>query len=436
MTARHCSSLAPSRIACALACATVISLAAADARAQVIAVTGATVHTEPGKVIDDATVIVRDGVVRGVGKNLAIPNGARIIDGRGRVVTAGFIAASTRLGLSEVSLESGSSRGRFPSEQDGGSIHASYDVRDSYDANSVAIPVARAQGVTSAVVTPYGGLVSGTSAWFSLTPGRTSEVLVAGAIAIYAPVGAVAGGIGLLPSSTSPGWLALSRLRELFDDARAYGRQKNAFERNQLRGLAASRLDLEALLPLLAGRIPLVLRAERSSDIEAGLRLAKDYGVRLVIEGGTEAWLVADELARARAAVILDPAENLPNDFDSTNVRDDNATVLADAGVAVAIARLGSAHNVGELRQLAGIAVANGLSPERALASVTTVPAQVFGVDRGTIAVGKPADLVVWSGDPFELSTRAEHVLIAGKEQDLRTRQTLLFERYRDLAKP
>lgn len=417
------------------ACAAVLGLCllAPAARAQVIAITGATVHTEPGQVVEGATVVVRDGVIRGVGKNLPVPSGARVIDGSGRVVTAGFIAASSRLGLTEISLEGGSSRGTFAGEQNGSSVHASYDVRDSYNANSVAIPVARAQGVTSAVVAPHGGLVSGTSGWFSLAPGRVRDVLVAGAVAVYAPAGAAAMGPG--PASAN-GSLALARLRELFDDARAYGRQKNAFNRNQMRDLAASRLDLEALQPLVQGRIPLVLRADRVSDIEAGLRMARDYGLRLVIEGGAEAWLLADELAQARAAVILDPTENLPSDFDSTNVRDDNAAVLANAGVAVAIARLGSAHNVGNLRQLAGIAVANGLSPERALAAVTTVPAQIFGVDRGTIAAGRPADLVVWSGDPFELSTRAEHVIIAGQEQYLGSRQTLLFERYRDLAKP
>jgi imidazolonepropionase-like amidohydrolase len=118
------------------------------------------------------------------------------------------------------------------------------------------------------------------------------------------------------------------------------------------------------------------------------------------------------------------------------HVRDDAATVLAAAGVDVALSGLGGASNVRTLRQLAGIAVAQGLSPQAALAAITTVPARLFGLDRGRIRPGAVADLVVWSGDPFELSTRAEHVIIAGKEQSTRTRQTLLLERYRKLPAP
>jgi imidazolonepropionase-like amidohydrolase len=363
-----------------------------------------------------------------VGPNVPVPAGARRIDATGKVVTAGLIDASTRIGLAEVELEQSTVDGSFPG---GGEdvVHAAYRALDGYNPHSVAIPVTRAGGVTSVVTAPQGGLVSGTSAWVQLVDEATgAEPVLTPALAMYANLGEAS--MASVGGSRS---MAVERLRELLTDADEFTRRRAAYERNQTRPFAAERLDLAALAPVVQGRMPLVVRAHRSSDIRAALRLARELGLRLVIEGGTEAWMVARELAAARVGVILDPTDNLPSSFDRVHVRDDAATLLAAAGVDVAVSSLGSASNVRLLRQLAGVAAANGLSPTAALAAVTTVPAKLFGLDRGRIRAGAAADLVVWSGDPFELSTRAEHVIIAGTEQGTRTRQTLLFERYRKL---
>lgn len=409
----------------------ILGALSADASAQVIVIDKAAVYTEPGKLSADTTVVIRDGRIRAIGPQVTIPGGAKVIDGKGKIVTAGLISASSRLGLTEVSLERSTREGVLV----GGNgqkvddvVFAAFRVADGYHATSVAIPVARAQGVTSVVAEPFGGLVSGAGASFSLTDGLTPDVLIRDSVAMYGNLGEAA-----MDSARGSRSLALLRLREVLDDARTYGRQKRAYERNQLRDMTVSRLDLEALQPVLQGRVPLVLRAHRSSDILAGLRLGKDYGLPVIFEGATEGWLVARELAEAKAGVIVDPSANLPGSFDRINVRDDNPAVLASAGVRVAIAAIGSTHNVGQMRQLAGIAVANGMRPEHALAALTTVPAQLFGLDRGALKAGAVADLVVWSGDPFELSTRAEHVIIGGAEQQLKTRQDMLFERYRQL---
>jgi imidazolonepropionase-like amidohydrolase len=401
---------------------------AALAHAEDLAIVNARVYTEPGTVIEQATILVRDGRVRAVGPNVPVPAGARSIDATGKVVTAGFIDASTRIGLVEVELEQTTLDGSFPG---GGAdvVHAAYRAFDGYNPRSVAIPVTRAGGVTSVITAPQGGLVSGTGAWVQLADENTAaEPILMPAMAMYANLGEAA--MSSVGGSRS---MAVERLRELLADASEYARRRAAYERNQTRPFAAERLDLAALGPVVQGRMPLVVRAHRSSDIRAALGLARELRLRLVIEGGTEAWMLARELAAARVGVILDPTDNLPSSFDRVHVRDDAATVLAAAGVEVALSSLGSVSNVRMLRQLAGIAAANGLSPAAALAAVTTVPARLFGLDRGQIRAGAVADLVVWSGDPFELSTRAEHVIIAGKEQSTRTRQTLLFERYRKL---
>ncbi len=426
------------RTAIAMAVSAAVTMLLTPARAQVaggdadIAIVGATVHTEPGTVIDNATVIIRDGLVnriaRGLEPRARRGHPLRIIDGKDKIVTAGLVESHSRIGIAGVPEEKATRDGDFAGGKGADVIRAAYRVRDGYNPTSVAIPVARAGGVTAVVSVPRGGLVAGRSGWFSLADGSPRDVIVRAPAAMHASLGVAA-----LDSAEGSRGLAVLRLREVLDDARIYQRQRRSYDRNQSRALAAGRLDLEALGPGLRGRIPLVVDANRSTDILAAVALGRDLGVRIIIAGGAEAWMIAKKLASEKVGVIIDPADNLPKSFDQLHVRDDAPKLLAEAGVAVAISNLGEAADARNLRQYAGMAVANGMSWNSALAAITTVPAQLFGVPRGKLAPGAVADLVVWSGDPFELSTRAEHVIIAGVDQDLRTRQTLLFERYRKL---
>ena len=415
----------------AIAAALVAAPARADAQKTPIAIENATVIVEPGKTIENATVIIRNGVITAVGKDVTVPSGAERIDGKDKIVTAGFIEASSRVGLVEVDQVGATNEGRFKDAKDADAVHAAYRVSDGYNASSVAIPIARTGGVTTAVAVPSGGLVSGTSAAYSMSDGNADDVLLADEVAMYAALGESA-----LGSSEGSRGVALENLRELFDDARDYARRKSSYDRNQTRDYAAQRLDLAALGVVLRRQMPLVLQAHRSSDILAALRLAKDLNIRIVIEGGVEAWTVADKLAAAKVPVIVDPLSNLPSSFDRIHVVDDAARRLADKGVQVVISTSREAANVRTLRQLAGNAVANGLAWDDALAAVTTSPAAVLGLDkRGTLNKGSVADVVVWTGDPFELSSGPSLVLIKGEKQSLRTRQSKLLDRYRKLPK-
>jgi imidazolonepropionase-like amidohydrolase len=184
---------------------------------------------------------------------------------------------------------------------------------------------------------------------------------------------------------------------------------------------------------VLKGEVPLAIQANRASDLLAALRLADEFKLRLVILGGAEAWMVADELARRKVPVVIKPLTNIPS-FDAMNATLENAARLRAAGVTVAFSTFDT-HRAGTLRQEAGNAIAHGLDPQDALRAVTLVPAQVWGIaDKvGSLTPGKDADLVIWSGDPFELTTHAEHVFIRGREVPLTTRQTELLERYRTL---
>jgi imidazolonepropionase-like amidohydrolase len=225
------------------------------------------------------------------------------------------------------------------------------------------------------------------------------------------------------------------RLREILEDARDYAINKVAYNARNRRDYARGRLDLEALQPVLKGQVPLMIQANRASDLLAAMRLADEFKVRLVIVGASEGWMVAEQLAKAKVPVVVKPLTNIPT-FDSLGATLENAARLSRAGVTVALASFDT-QNSRNLRQEAGNAIANGMDREAALKAVTLTPARLWGVaDRvGSLEAGKDADLVIWSGDPFELTTGAERVFIKGVEVPRDTRQKALLDRYRRLPR-
>lgn len=409
--------------------------AATPALAGVTVIRGATVHTlGPAGTLGTATVVLRDGRIEQVGRDLAIPAGATVIEAAGKVVTPGLFDAYGRLGIEEVDLVDET----VDAGAKGLPYSAAFSVAEAIDPRSIRIGVNRSEGITSAVVAPealpdetgIAPVIAGQAALLRLGGAAEPEVSTpAGFVFSYGETGAA--------NSGGARGAALLRLRELLDDARDYARNRAAFESGARRDYVATRLDLEALQPLLAGRVPLLIEAQRASDILAALRVAGDHGLRAVIIGGAEAWRVAPRLARDGVPVILDAFANLPAAFESLDATLENAARLHAAGVSVAFAT--SAHyNPRNVRQLAGNAVAHGLPYEAALAAITTEPARIFGAaaTTGTLEGGRCADLVIWSGDPLETSSFAEQVFIGGELAPAQNRQTLLRERYRRLGGP
>jgi len=392
--------------------------------AETVAVVGGTVHTlGAAGVVEGGTVLFEDGRVTAVGADVEVPAGARVVDAAGKVVTPGLLDSFTQLGLVEVSAVDGSRDTAVDDDR----ITAAFRVVDALNPDSSLLPVARVEGVTRALVvpSPAGSLLAGQAAVIQLGGG---DPVVRAPAALYA----VLGEAGAARSGGSRGGAVL-RLREAFEDARDYADHRQDFERRERRNYALSRLDLEALVPVLAGEVPLLVRAQRASDLRTAMRLADEYGLRLVIVGATEGWRVADELAAAGVPVVIDPLDDLPSSFESLAATLQNAARLQAAGVRV-VFMTGSAHDTRNLRQLAGNAVANGLPWEEGLRAVTAGAAEVWGLEGyGRLEVGYEADVVVWDGDPLEVTSFPEVVFIRGVEMPRETRQELLLQRYRDL---
>jgi imidazolonepropionase-like amidohydrolase len=399
------------------------------AQAQTVAITGGRVFTVSGAPIDNGTVLIRDGRIVQVGANVTIPSDARRIDASGKWVTPGLINSATQLGIVEVSLEQ---QTRDMSARDD-AVAAAFTVWEGFNPASVMLAPGRADGVTTFVVAPAGGLISGQAAALDLVDGSLTDMLV------RAPVGMVAQVGDARSANLGARGQLLVRLREVLEDARAYSRRRTEFERNATREFSASRLDLEALSPVVEGRLPLIVAADRASDIEGVLRIASEYGLKVMIAGGAEAWTVAGKLAAAHVPVFTGAMNNIPGSFSTLGSYQENAAILRRAGVdVILIGNAGGgdeeAFNVRNIKQEAGNAIAYGMSWDDALRAVTLAPARVLGLaDRGSLEAGKVANVVVWSGDPFEFGTRVEHVLVRGTEYTGTNRQLMLEQRYRSL---
>jgi len=401
------------------------------ASAQTIAITGGKVYTVSGATIDNGTVIIRDGRIVAVGPNVPIPEGAQRIDATGKWVTPGLVDAATVLGVSEISAVQGTNDASATGHDN---IAAAFRVADGLNPTSALLSPTREDGITTVVIHPDNGLIAGQSAVVEIVDGSATDMVVRPSAAMFANLNS-AREVG----AQSRGEV-LMRMREILDDARTYARRRADFDRAQTRPFAASRLDLEALQPVLAGRLPLLVAVEKASDIQAALRLAKEFGIRIIIGGGAEAWMVADELAAAKVGVLTGAMNNIPRNFNMLGSRQENAALLRAAGVDVAL--VGNAgggdedqFNVRNIRYEAGNAVAYGMKWDDALRAITLAPAELFGVsDRlGSLQAGRDANVVVWSGDPFEVATHPEHVFVRGKEYHDVSRQDLLMQRYKQL---
>ena len=382
----------------------------------------ATVHTMTAAgVLEHMDILISDGKIAEIGHGLNAPANAEIVVAGGRPVTPGLFGGIGHLGIEEIGEESTVDDYALKL----GSMRPEFDVTTAFNPDSVVLGVNRIGGITFAMLAPSaeaGGKSSSTIIAGQGSVARLDGTLEPAAHALFVAVG---GGANALSGGTRAAQLML--LQQAIVEVRT----PNSLLPGDARLLTPG--GRHALASYLEGGSPIIFSADRTSDIRQVIAFAKREKLHVAINGGAEAWRVAPELAAAQIPVILNPLDDLPDSFDAVGSTLENAARLQHAGVKIAFSFDDpQPHNIRKIRQAAGIAVAHGLPWEDALAAITRNPAEIFGVTgaNGSLARGRPADLVLWSGDPLEVTTLADRVFIQGVAQPMHSRQTELRDRY------
>lgn len=414
----------------ALLLAAAALIVATPATAQTIAITGGTVAVGDGsQPIEGGTVVIRDGRIVAAGRGIAVPAGAQVVDASGKWVAAGIVAGIGNLGLvdsSGVRDSNDSSAGNSP-------FNAAIDVSTAINPNAVNIANERLGGVTRAIINNDAGqsIFAGQGAVIDLgadpdpiTRARAFQMVELG------ETGAGKAG-GSRPA-------AYAMLHDALAQAADYARNPASFD-GRARDSLLKRADAAALVPVLNGTMPLLVHVERAADIRQVLGLRDRYPrVRLILTGATEGWMVAREIAAARVPVMASALADLPASFEKLAATESNVGRMTAAGVTVGVLYDGSG---GEhvLKQFAGNLVAiqkvpgsSGLNWGQAFATITSKPAEVLGLDGeiGSLRPGRRADVVLWDGDPLEVSSAPLAIWIDGKPQPMDSRQRQLRNRY------
>ena len=416
--------------------AAALAAGAGDVGAETVAFTGATVHTVSGPVIENGTVVVVDGKITAVGANVSTPEGARVVGCSGKHLYPGFIAAQSALGLTEINSVLGTN-----DWQEVGAVNPNIRAEIAFNPESELIPVARANGVTSVLVTPRGGSVAGTSALMHLDGWTFEDMSVRAPVGLHVfwPSMTTLRGPGVTASEEEQRKVreqAITTIRTAFEDGRAYWKARDAEGKS---GIPRHDRDVkwDAMGKALRGEIPVLFHASTLAQIHAVLRFVDEQKIpKVVLVGGDDAARVTGELKARDIAVIVVAPLSLPGrGYEPYDAEMAEAAQLHAAGVRFCISdqgNSGQAMNARNLPYHAAMAAAYGLPREEALKSITLYPAQMLGVaDRlGSIEPGKIADLIVADGDPLEITTRVEQVYIAGRPVSMETRQTRLFQKY------
>lgn len=378
--------------------------------AQQLAIRGETVYTMAGQVIRDGLVLTRDGKIEQVGSanEIKIPAGYKTL--RAKVVTPGLIDAHSVVGLS----------GYLNQPHDQMQLELSASVQpelratDAYNARERLVEWLRTFGVTT-IHTGHapGALISGQTMIVKTYGNEVDDAVIVPSAMVAVTLGTA----GMAQAGKSPGTRAkqISMLRSEFLKAKEYDAKQIAAKEDQK---PARDLRVEAMVRVLKREIPLLVNAQRAQDIISALRLAKEFNLRIVLDGAAESYLVMDEIKAANVPVIIHPTMYRAAD-ETENLSMETAATLRKAGIQVAL-QSGYETYVPKTRVVlfeAAVAAANGLTPEEALATVTIDAARILGINNrlGSLEKGKDADLALFDGDPFEYTSHVIGVIINGK---------------------
>jgi imidazolonepropionase-like amidohydrolase len=404
---------------CALALS--ISMASSASLADSFVIKNAKVHTATNDgVLNNATIVVKDGVITAI--NPRSYNVRNVIDAQGKDITPGLIGAMNSLGLIEVNAVSGS---RDDREKKADII---FDTSKAFNPKSSLLPYARKGGVTSNIVTPLGGESMFRGQSFAVNLSGDFDSVLASEKAVVIDLGANHEGSRATHIQTLIH--TLEDAQEKLADKKAAAEKEDTSD-SEAKDKKEEKLKRDEIIvnELLAGTKTLVAFAERATDLLVLIDIKERFNLDVVIVGASDAVLIQKELVQADIPVLINTYSNLPTSFDTLNSSLDTATILIKAGLKVGL-YLDDAHKIDQLRYLAGSAVANGVEHEDALEAITANLADIFKLNTGKIAVGKKADIVMWSADPFEISTKVERLWIEGEEASTKSRQDALRDRY------
>jgi imidazolonepropionase-like amidohydrolase len=405
------------------------------AQEEPILVVGATIHTVSGATMDNGQMLFSNGRIDAIGGPEAeIERPDRVLDFSGRHIYPGLIDANTALGLVEIQAVRATLDVAEP-----GPINPNVRAERAVNPDSELLPVARANGVLIALAVPNRGaegLIVGTSAAIQLD-GWTWEDMT-----LKSPVGMHV----FWPTMRVPDDVSDARRTEFLKerdtrlDALESSLEGGAAYRKAREADPTAAIDMrwEAMMPVLAGELPLFVHANDLMQLRHALDLAERFDLRLVIVGGADAWRIADELATRSVPVIVAPVNRPPlRRWEAYSTSFENPARLAAAGVRFAIAGDGTAFAAALVRNLpyeAAKAVAYGLTRDQALESITLAPAEILGIDDrvGSLGAGKEATFIVTNGDPLDTMTKVEQAFIKGRAIDLTSRHTTLYAKYRE----
>lgn len=402
-----------------------------------IALTGGTIHTVSGENISGGTVLFEKGKITAVSKSVTLPAETQIIDISGKHVYPGLISANTTMGLVEIAAVRAT---RDVSEV--GDINPEVRAEAAFNPDSEIIPVTRANGITLALSVPGGGLISGTSALMMLDGWTWEDMTLKAPIGLHLNWPRMA--VNRSPNAKKSKEEQLKardkkiqQIQDTFAAARAYMKAKMA---EKEKGVPYHDTDVryEALIPVLKREIPIFMHADEIREIQAALDWTAKENLRVVLVGGYDVWRLPERLKEQDVSVVVAGTQRLPlrrwEDYDAPFTL---PAKLHDLGIPFCIATQGGSFMTPHERNLpyhAATAAAYGLPKEEALKAVTLYPAQILGVsDRvGTIEVNKDATLIVTDGDPLEIMTQVEMEFIQGRNIDLSSRHTELYEKYKE----
>jgi imidazolonepropionase-like amidohydrolase len=412
-----------------------------SAQSAIVVIRNATIIPVTHSRIQNGSIVLRGDRIEAVGLNVAVPSDARVIDGTGLFVYPGMINAGTRLGLTEIGSVPGGE-----DTQELGEFNPHNVAITAVNPHSELIPVTRVNGVTTAITSAEGGLISGQAGLIDLVGWTPAEMAVrrqAAMVVNYPSLGGsgfgAGGGGGAQQRSDAERREELDRrtrsLRSYFADAKAYAEVKGRVA--SAGGVRRANQAMEAMTPLMRGEMPVIFDVTTADQIRGVLALADTFGIRVVLRGAREAWRLADTLAMRKIPVIVGPTTSVPGAEDPYDMTYANPGVLARAGVKIAF-QTSDAANSRNLPYNAALAVAYGLDPDAALRALTINAAEIFGVaDRyGSLEPGKVANVIVTTGDPMDVRSTVRHLFIRGTAVPLDDRHSRLYEQFRARPRP